>query len=368
MCSPRPVWCNNRVSADLIVVGLGPAGRALAHRAAVHGLTVTAVDPAPARRWTATYAAWADELPDWLAPGVVASTAQPLAWGTRPIAVPRSYQVFDTGALQDSLTLPGVEVLTDRVTEIDGPRVRLRSGRLLTADRVVDARGLARSPRRAEQTAYGVVLHRAREQTVFMDWRADNGAAAGEPPSFLYTVGLGRGRVLYEETCLAGRPAIAPALLRRRLEYRLRHRGIAVQGTETVERVRFPLQGGRPRDDIFGAAGALGHPATGYSVAAALACADPAVSGRSLWPARARLVHALRTAGLRALLALPPERIPQFFDTFFELPAPLQRAYLSGRTDLRGTATAMTMLFRDLPPSMRRTLAQAAVGLPTGHR
>ncbi|WP_067880307.1 lycopene cyclase family protein [Nocardia vermiculata] len=355
------------MSADLIVCGLGPAGRALAHRAAVRGLTVTAVDPAPTRRWSATYAAWADELPDWLAPTVIAATTQPLAWGTRPFAISRSYQVFDTGALQNSLTLPEVEVLTDRVTEIDRQHVRLHSGRVLTADRVVDARGLARSARRAEQTAYGVVLHRDREQTVFMDWRSDNGAAADEPPSFLYTVGLGGGRMLYEETCLAGRPAIPAARLRQRLEFRLRQRGMTVQGTETVERVRFPLEGGRPRDGVFGAAGALGHPATGYSVATALACADPVASGRTVWPMSARLVHTLRTAGLRALLALPPQQIPQFFDTFFELPAPLQRAYLSGRTDLRATATAMTTLFREAPPPARRILARAAMGLPSGH-
>ncbi|MBF4996175.1 lycopene cyclase [Nocardia sp. BSTN01] len=354
------------MSADLIVCGLGPAGRALAHRAAVHGLTVTAIDPHPWRRWPATYATWADELPDWLPARVVAATVErPLARGTREVGIARAYQVFGTAALQDALDLSRVRVIADRVLDIDrGGRVRLASGRILTARRVVDARGLARDARRAEQTAYGIVLHRDREPAVFMDWSRDNGAGAAEPASFLYTIPLGGDRVLFEETCLAGRPAIGLDELRRRLEHRLRCRGIEFGADAPVERVRFPVEGGRAGDGVFGAAGGLLHPATGYSVGAALAAADAVATGRSLWPVSARLVFALRKAGLRALLALPPHELPAFFDAFFALPPDLQRAYLSGRTDPRGTAAAMTALFRELPWPLRRVLAAAAAGVP----
>ena len=364
-----PICCNSRVDADLIVCGLGPAGRALAFRAAHRGLSVVAIDPRPERRWQATYAAWADELPDWVEPTAVASAAdRPLARGTRWFTVPRAYLVFDTAALQDSLDLSAVRVIADRVADVERPRrVRLASGQTLTADRIVDARGLARAPRRAEQTAYGVVV-RGAAPTVFMDWLPDNGAAPGEPPSFLYTVDLGGERTLYEETCLAGRPALGHDILRRRLEHRLQTRAITFDTTDMIERVRFPLEGGRARAGWFGAAGALLHPATGYSVAAALAAADTVASGRTLWSAPARVVHTLRTAGLRALLAMPPPEVAPFFDTFFELPPGLQRAYLSGRTDVRGTAAAMSALFRHLPSSQRRILATAVLGLPAGHR
>ena len=357
------------MDADLIVCGLGPAGRALAHRAARHGLSVIAIDPQPARRWQATYAAWADDLPDWLEPRVVAAvTERPRARGTRWFTLARAYQVFDTAALQDSLDLSAVRVIADRVVEIDRPRrVRPASGPALTADRIIDARGLARDPRRAEQTAFGVVL-RGDAPTVFMDWLPDNGAVPGEVPSFLYTLDLGDGRTLYEETCLAGRPALGPDLLRRRLEYRLRARAIAFDDIDAIERVRFPLEGATARDGWFGAAGALVHPATGYSVAAALSAADPVAAGRALWPVSARAVHALRAAGLRALLAVPPRDVARFFDTFFALPPELQRAYLSGRADPRGTAAAMSALFVALPWPLRRVLATAAVGLPAGHR
>ncbi|MFC4128844.1 lycopene cyclase family protein [Nocardia rhizosphaerae] len=347
----------------VIICGLGPAGRAVAHRAMARGRRVTVVDPHPDRVWTPTYAAWADELPDWLDPTVVAATVpQPHAVALGEHRLDRRYQVLDTPALQRSLTVDGAEVIADRVVAVDPRRgaVRTATGRTVTGQ-VVDARGLARAPRRAEQTAYGVVVHRTHldpaQPTLFMDWRTDNGAGPAEPPSFLYVVPLGAETMLFEETCLAGRPAPAPDLLRRRLEHRLRARGIPFTGTEPVERVRFPVEGGRPGRGRFGAAGGLIHPATGYSVAAALGAADTVAAGANPWTPRARAVSALRRAGLRTLLALPPAELPGFFEAFFGLPAPLQRAYLSGHDDLRGTVAAMRSLFAALPPRLRRTVA-----------
>ncbi|MFC9994108.1 lycopene cyclase family protein [Nocardia sp. NPDC127526] len=364
-------------TSDLVVCGSGPAGRALAHRALSRGLSVTVIDPQPHRRWTATYAAWADELPGWLSPQVVAAAVdQPVAWGARRAELDRRYVVFDTAALQDSLDLDGARIIADRVAGIAGPSrsghaldlpsVRLVSGAILPGGRVIDARGVPRSPTLAEQTAFGVVVERARwtgDETLFMDWRTDNGADPGAPPSFLYAVPLDADTMLLEETCLAGRPALDLSELRTRLEHRLRCRGITLSGSERIERVRFPVHGGRPGPGTFGAAGALLHPATGYSVATALRLADATVAGDDLWPASARAVHGLRTAGLRALLSLPPQDIPVFFDAFFALSAARQRAYLSDRDDLGGMITAMTSVFAALPWRMRRTIAAATLGL-----
>ncbi|MBF6170934.1 lycopene cyclase family protein [Nocardia blacklockiae] len=358
------------MTSDLVVCGLGPAGRALAHRAAARGLAVTVVDPKPERRWTATYGVWADELPAWVAPETVAaSVPRPVAWGTRRAEIERRYVVFDVAALQDSLSLTGCRVIAEPATDILRPRhgreheaVRLASGQVLTARRVIDARGVGRSPARAEQTAYGVVVPRERwQEPLFMDWRPDTGTDPGAPPSFLYAIPLGPESFLLEETCLAGRPALSGAVLRARLRARLRCRGLELDGDETVEHVRFPVQGGRPGARRFGAAGALLHPATGYSVAASLATAEAVAAGGSIWPASARAVHRLRRAGLRALLGLPPADIPRFFDAFFDLPTELQRAYLSGRDDLTGTALAMTTLFRTLPWRLRRHLTAATL-------
>lgn len=364
---------------DLLICGAGPAGRALAHRALAHGLTVTVVDPHPHRRWTATYAAWADELPAWVADAAIATRIErPVAWTTRRVEIDRPYVVFDTAALQDSLDISGARLIQDSVTAIDIaarhrhdgldlPSARLASGHTLPAGRVVDARGIPRSPALAEQTAYGVITDRAHypdPDTLFMDWRDDNGAASTDPRSFLYAVPLDDNRILLEETCLAGRPALDQNMLEARLTHRLRSRGITLTGAEPVERVRFPVHGGKPNRSTFGAAGAFTHPATGYSVATSLRLADAVLAGESAWPASARAVHQLRQAGLRVLLAIPPAELPLFFDTFFALPVTAQRAYLSGRDDPRGTATAMAALFAALPWRLRRVLA-TRVALPT---
>ncbi|WP_345495667.1 lycopene cyclase family protein [Nocardia callitridis] len=351
----------------MIVCGLGPAGRALVHRCVRHGVDVVAIDSAPQRRWAATYAAWRDELPDWLPENVIGARIEsPAVWGTRPQRLDREYVVFDNTRLRETLDIDGARVRTGRVLELTATNVELADGTRLSASRVIDARGVARSPVLAEQTAYGLVVD-AREypaQPLFMDWRQDNGADPDAPPSFLYAVPLDADTVLLEETCLVGRPALAPWALRDRLQHRLRVRGIGPADDARVERVRFPVQSQHVGRDRFGAAGGFTHPATGYSVAAALAAADAVATGASACPASARAVHLLRSAGLRALLALAPTELPVFFDAFFALPTDLQRAYLSGRTDPRATAHAMRALFTTLPPALRRRVALATLGLP----
>ncbi|GGL01456.1 lycopene cyclase family protein [Nocardia jinanensis] len=354
------------VSADIAVCGLGPAGRALAHRCLARGMTVLAVDPNPQRRWRATYAAWSDELPAWLDSSVIAAgAAEPRAHGLREHIITRPYSVLDTALLQQSLDLTGATVVPGRAVSLDRHTVTLDSGRTLRAHRVVDARGLRHRPGRAEQTAFGLMLAAGStpEPSLFMDWRPDNGAESGTPPSFLYAVPLGNDTVLYEETCLVGAPALAPRELARRLHHRLQARGITPVGDEPVERVRFPVAGGRPGAGRFGAAGGYLHPATGYSVAASLSAADTVAAGGSGWTVAARTVHRLRRAGLRALLALPPAEIPRFFDAFFDLDIELQRAYLSRRDDPIATLTAMSELFFALPGGVRARLAAATLGL-----
>ncbi|MFF0488217.1 lycopene cyclase family protein [Nocardia sp. NPDC004068] len=352
-----------------MVCGLGPAGRALTHRALAHGLSVIAIDPRPERAWTATYGGWADELPGWLDPGVVAARVdRPVAWGTRRFEIDRGYAVFDSEGLRRGLRIDGAQVIADRVVEVGGSKgaqwARLSSGEKVTAGRVIDARGLTRSPERAEQTAFGVVVpESAWDEPLFMDWRDDYDAPAEAPPSFLYAIPLSNNRFLLEETCLAGRPALSPTTLRDRLHRRLRNRGLTLSGDEPTETVRFPLEGGRPGPRRFGALGGMLHPATGYSVTRSLCAADDFVLGQPESPARTRAVHLLRELGLRVLLDLPPTDLPAFFDAFFALPAPRQRAYLSGATDLTGTAVAMTSLFATLPWTLRRRLLTAAMGL-----
>lgn len=352
------------------MLGLGPAGRALAHRLAVAGVDVCAVDPAPDRRWTPTYAAWSDELPDWLAEGVVATRVRPRVWARKEREIPREYAVLSTPGLQDSLHLSGVEVVPARAVSATATSVGLGDGTVRRARHVVDARGATLSVDRAQQTAVGVVVDRARVEAVLggcwlMDWRRDNGSGPHDPPSFLYAVPLNADDLLVEETCLVGRPALGMRELRTRLEERLRRRGIELSGYERVEHVRFSVEPD-PADQVtggpllFGARGGLMHPATGYSVAVSLREAEVlartlATGGdprRTLWPTAARTSRRLRQAGLRTLLALQGNATAAFFDAFFDLPVELQRGYLSERAAPRATLAAMATMARRLPPTL----------------
>jgi len=366
------------------VLGGGPAGRALAGACAESGLETTLVDPRPNRPWNTTYAAWADELPK----GTSIAARAPIsrAIGVEHHVLDREYVVLDNDGLRQ--LHPDVRVETGKsVNMVLGPRgstVRLADGRTLAATLVVDASGAPPSRGRVEQTAAGVIVPKEEATAVLgdgealvMDWRQPPHTGV-EWPTFLYAVPLDDERVLLEETSLARRPGLPAAELRARLESRLAHHGIAPSAVEKAveEQVRFPVDLNRSTRLTFGAAAALVHPATGYSVAttlelaplvaAAIADALPrgpraarAAAKQVIWSPAAKVVHTMRRHGLRALLAMPPEQVPEFFDLFFRLPDELRRSYLSDREDVAGATKAMAELFRHAPWRLRRTLVLA---------
>lgn len=360
-----------------MVLGLGPSGRAMAHRLAAYGVEVTAIDPAPDRTWTPTYAAWSDELPDWLPAAVVSTRSPAHGWAVREHDLGREYVVLNTARLQQSMPDDGVRVVTGRVAEADDHRVTLTDGQTLSCDLVLDARGSRPTPDRAQQTAVGLVVSRESapmfRRTWFMDWRRDNDTGPDDPPSFLYAVPLDDAHLLLEETCLVGRPALGAAELRRRLHARLASRGVRLTGEEREERVRFAVEPatrpgpGSPNSYLpvaIGARGGMMHPATGYSVAASLSVAERlsrAIAGGAatrreitdvLWGRAARRAHALQRIGLTALLRLPPSGTVEFFEAFFRLPPSRQQAYLSARDRPVATLTAMASMALTLPPSL----------------
>ncbi|MFD3811264.1 lycopene cyclase family protein [Rhodococcus sp. NPDC058639] len=363
--------------ADVLVAGLGPAGRAVAARAARAGLDVIAVDPQPSRRWTATYGAWRDELPPWLPEQVTAvEVAAPAVWASGLHELTRPYRILDTARLQDCLDLDGVSVVRGMVDTIDAHSAVLSTGDRVLARYMIDARGVPAGPDRAAQTAFGRVFDDATaasalegQQAWFMDWRRDNGTDSSDVPSFLYAMPLGGGLTLLEETCLVGRPPLTLPELQRRLDIRLAARGVAAGDSGRIEKVRFAVEGIRSEAGVvgFGARGGLMHPATGYAVATALSTADALVDAvlagsdpqRVLWPVSARGVGALRALGLRVLLRLDAQSAAAFFDVFFDLPTEQQRAYLSGREDLAAVAGTMWTLFRRLPGPLRGAILRS---------
>jgi lycopene beta-cyclase len=380
---------------DVLVVGGGPAGRALAAATAQRGLRTVLLDPAPDAPWRATYGCWADELPAELPGAVVAARAPGRAIALSEHRLGWDYTVLDTPALRahvdGELHRWGGQVLAGRVVGRAGPgTVGLADGRVLRAGVVVDAGGhrqplrrrlpvrpqrdsrRGNSPRRAaaEQTAAGVVVDATAAtplvrpgEALFMDWRPDHGEDGW--PTFLYGIPLGGNAVLLEETSLARRPGLPLPVLRRRLRTRLARHGIAPPPDATTETVRFPLDSPRHRAPGvlgFGAAAPLVHPASGFSVATALRLAPsvadaiaahlPAGPVRALaaaravvWPRGAGAVHRFRRVGLEALLRMPPAEVPGFFEVFFALPERHRWTYLTGRDDLGATVSAMNALF-----------------------
>ncbi len=137
---------------DVVILGLGPAGRAAASACAAQGLAVTAVDPHPWAPWRATYGAWTDELPEG-AP-CAATVGSPAAWTSHRQVITRAYSMLDTQALQHSLDLSAVEVLADTATAdgqclADGAPLRARITTTGAADRRNHRRGWDGSRRAA---------------------------------------------------------------------------------------------------------------------------------------------------------------------------------------------------------------------------
>ncbi|RMI31920.1 lycopene cyclase family protein [Nocardia stercoris] len=346
---------------DVCVVGLGPTGQALAHRAVRAGLTVVAVDPRPDRLWPPTFSCWIDELPDWLPPSVIAQRIEaPTVWTKTAHRIDRPYCVLSKPGLRAALPLDDATVLATRATTVDAHRVTLADGTEIRAGAVFDTRGLPSPGPRRTASAHGIFVDAELAapmvgdgEGLLLDWRPENGAGPGEPPSFLYAVPLGDGRVIFEETSLGLRGGMPQRELRRRTLNRLAAHGIRLRGDEPSEAAHYPLDQPPPRSGggavPFGSRGGMMHPCTGYSVADSFALADTAIEAvragtdpvRALWSPQARLVYWMRMRGLYGLGRLTTEQSISMFEAFFTATPRQQRALLSAHDDYRALATVL---------------------------
>lgn len=361
-------------TADLAVIGAGPAGTALAHRAAAAGRSVILVDPEPLRPWSQTFGVFVDELPAWLSPDCYASLSETVTVYTpRRRVLSRPYAVLDNARLRAAMTVRGVTIVTASAVDATPHRVTLSDGGTVSATVVVDASGrsTSRGADAPRQRAYGVLGRLESDaETVLMDWRPSVPGTPA-PPTFSYRVPLGQGRFLVEETFLAGSAPPVTELARRWSARGAPAGWSGDPGVDPVEVVDFPLADDRRPPWIddgqplrFGAAGGLMHPATGYSLAASLRCADVVVdaisAGRdpraALWPRRSRAVYRLRQRGLAVLVGLDAAGTDRFFTAFFTADEAAQRAYLGSRDDLSGVLAAMAATFAAADWSTRRTL------------
>ncbi|MDO5533356.1 MAG: lycopene cyclase family protein [Propionibacteriaceae bacterium] len=367
---------------DVAIVGLGPAGRALASACADAGLRVLALDPNPDAVWTPTYGLWADELGD-LPPSVVRSRVpHPQIRGRAAHDLARTYVVLNNAALQAALPLTDVTVERARLDD-EAVAALARRARV-----VVDARGARPAGRLADdptphQTAYGIVLPAELaapalgEAEGFLmdftpDWAADPHRPEGTA-SFLYAIPLSDGRVLLEETCLAAAPGVPIDTLKERLRVRLERRGVDTEAiTAPLERevVRIPMLG-RGEDPppgviAIGTAGRGGHPVSGYSVAHALATAPrlaaTIAAGRTPEPDPTRPGDHVRSLALRALLRLDADTTIELFEAFGRLRPDQQRAFLRRDGSARRVLGAMWGIFRRMPARAQRRLVVATFG------
>ncbi|MEV6771157.1 lycopene cyclase family protein [Nocardia sp. NPDC051030] len=351
-------------AADVCVVGLGPTGRALSHRAIAAGLTVVAVDPRPERLWGPTYSCWIDELPEWVPRSAIASRIErPAVWTSRELRIERPYCVLSKQGLRDAMPLDDATVVAGRARIVQPHRVELADGTEVRAAAVFDTRGQGSPGKRRTASAHGIFVDEdiaapmvAEGEGLMLDWRAENGAGADEPPSFLYAVPLGDGTVIFEETSLGLRGGMPQHELRRRTLNRLAAHGIRLKGDEPTEAAHYPLddappKAGRGQVIPFGSRGGMMHPITGYCVADSLSQVDKAVAAlqggedpiEAMWSREARLVYWMRMRGVYGLGRLTTAQSIAMFEAFFTRPPRQQRALLSSHDDYTALGAALFM-------------------------
>lgn len=402
------------MKTDVLIIGAGPAGLALAAALCDAGLCVEGVAPTdPATPWSNTYGIWEDELPS---PELVAMLGH--RWsdcvsyaGGQALRLERVYGLLDNVRLQthllDRCTRAGMRWRrgSARLVEHTARRaeVTLEDGSLVQTRLVVDASGhtpvFVKRPLASEiayQAAYGVVGAFTQApvrpgQLVLMDYRSEHLSAEErrvEPPTFLYAMDLGGGRYFVEETSLAHAPPVPFDLLKARLHRRLAHMGCAVAEMEHEEHCLFPMNMPVPYLDQpvlgYGGAASMVHPASGYQVGAALRLAAPLArqiaralsapnaspSGvartgwETLWPQERLRKHQLYLFGLQTLLSLNESQLQQFFAVFFQLPVRYWGGYLSNTLTTAEVMQTMGRVFLAAPMQLRLALIREALRHP----
>lgn len=285
------------------VIGQGPAGLALAHRAAARGLYVEAWDPQPYALHVLSV--FTDELPAWAKNLPARSTTTPVVYthDGRKIRIDREYRVLDNARVWQKLTTFPVHrelVDADTVTPAE-----------LGADVIVDARGTRDlyTPGSPVQVATDdfVAAQQQAHESVFMDFR--------DVPSnrFTYQIPLDSRRMLRQDTVLATRTPPEEADV-------------------FIPLLASPYAGSHIP---YGARAGFVNPFTGYSVATSFCLADETADAIS-----ARLLHGTGGSSPRLPWEKPSFRTDRYLSvlclrTLLSVPSPLYRTMIEGVFSLR---------------------------------
>ena len=386
---------------DLLVIGAGPAGLALAAASCELGLRTTLVAPRPTAPWEANYGSWEADLT-----GISAPVHQ--RWSRARVcgegwskSLDRAYVQLDRRQLQQGLlerALAAGLVLENGTAASashgpDGSELLLSDARSLRGRVLVDCGGHratlvqpGQPVASAFQLAWGhrirVKLHPwSPQEMVLMDWTRGPDEAPG-PPTFLYVMPFDEQHLFVEETVLAARLPPDPGFLQARLQARLERLGLEAGAVEEVERCVIPMDTPRPppqRVLALGGAAGMVHPATGYSVATSLRLApllaraiasglehggpDEAarVGWETLWPGPRVDAATVLRFGLEAILSLDADGTDRFFRAFFEPPPEAWAPMLSSESTARQLAQVMGRMFLSADMPLRLALSRAGM-------
>lgn len=390
---------------DILVIGAGPAGLAIARACARQKLNVGIAAPDIHKPWEQTYGVWVDELANTPYANFFEYTwKHPKVW-TGPTAqhLDRVYGLLNVPKLQrwlvNEINQSDITVFTGTVKDVihhtDDSEVLFMNGSSTRARIVIDASGGSsqfitrkHQPQGSFQIAYGQVVHVDSHpfkdgEMSFMDFREVPGIDTG-PPTFLYALPLAPNRIFVEETSLVSQPPMEMDELKARLEKRLLALDIRPKAVLSEEFCRIPMGLNLPRKNQrilgYGSAASMVHPASGFHIAHALTLA-PAVAEsiavnfhRSLdqtvslawdaiWPTERIRTWELYDFGKDFLTTLTPEQTRTFFSAFFQLSDREWQGYMSANLSVSELANVMMGVFSRLNTRMRWELIRTGMSL-----
>jgi lycopene cyclase-like protein len=395
---------------DVLVIGAGPAGLAVAKACAQNDLSVTVVAPDFDQLWGQNFGVWEDELAQSDYTDLFEATwSSPSLWfDNEKLVLNRRYGLLSTAKLQARLLadieqagVARISGVVETITHQDShATVHLENEKAINAKVVIDASG-GKSPfvlrkskfKQAFQMAYGLWIEVKKHpfsenEMTLMDFRQVPGFSP-HTPSFLYALPISETRLFVEETSLAGRPAMSFDDLKSRLELRLAHLGLKVEKVHSEENCRIPMGLPLPRKNqrllAYGVAASMVHPASGYQIARALTEAPkignvlanelktstPAAAVQAgweiIWPKPRVHSWELYTFGMNFLTKLNNTKTQAFFKAFFSLKEEDLQAYLSATLSPKELSDVMKNMYANVDGSLRWDLFRESMspgGLP----
>ncbi|KAH1209425.1 Lycopene epsilon cyclase, chloroplastic [Glycine max] len=380
---------------DLVVIGCGPAGLALAAESAKLGLKVGLIGPD--LPFTNNYGVWEDEFKDLGLEGCIEHVWKDTIVfldNKDPIFIGRSYGRASRHLLHEELLRrcveSGVSYLSSRVESIieatNGHSHVVCEYDIVVPSRLVTVASGAASgkllqyevggPKVSVQTAYGVEVERLHEAKCSMS------------RSKFSNISLCNAHVPYKsETCLASKDAMPFDLLKKKLFSRLNTMGIRITKTYEEEWSYIPVGGSLPNTEQK-------NLAFGYSVVRSLSEAPKYASviatilkdghakdiitqerrkenlsmqaWNTLWPQERKRQRAFFLFGLALILQLDIEGIRTFFRTFFCLPDWMWQGFLGSSLSSTDLVLFAFYMFIIAPNNLRMGLVRHLLSDPTG--